>query len=78
MTEQTSNTSINDEEFNRTSLQLLGITFQLSGDVQNVRASYDTILDRVAKWGAFANLIFAIFCVIFLAYNRKKFYERHP
>jgi hypothetical protein len=76
--EQTSNTTINDLEKNRTSLQMLGITFQLSGEIQHVRASYETILDRVSKWGAFSNLIFTILCIFFLSFNRKKFYERHP
>ena len=59
-------------------MDLFSISFQLSGQVEHVRASYDNLLDRVAKWGAFANLVFTIFCIIFLAYNRKKFYERHP
>ena len=77
-TEQTSNTSINDIESDRESLQMLGVSFMLSATVLEVRVAYTTLLDRVAKWGAFFNVLFAVFAIVFLAYNKKKFYKKNP
>ncbi len=57
---------------------MLGITFQLSAQTLNVRVNYSTLLDHVAKWGAFFNVLFAIFAIFFLAYNKKKFYQKNP
>lgn len=57
---------------------MLGITFQLASQVLNVRVSYTTLLDHVAKWGAFFNVLFAVFAIIFLAYNKKRFYQKNP
>lgn len=57
---------------------MLGITFQLASQVLSVRVTYTTLLDHVAKWGAFFNVLFAVFAIFFLAYNRKKFYEKNP
>jgi hypothetical protein len=59
-------------------LELLGINFQLAAEVLNVRVTCVTFLDHVAKWGAFFNVLFAIFAIIFLAYNREKFYKKNP
>lgn len=57
---------------------MLGITFQLSAQINEVRVSYVTLLDHVAKWGAFFNVLFAGFALFFLAYNKKKFYSKNP
>lgn len=57
---------------------MLGITFQLAAQVLKVRVVYSTILDHVAKWGAFFNVLFAVFAIIFLAYNKNRFYEKNP
>ena len=57
---------------------MLGITFQLTAQVLEVRATYSTLLDHVAKWGAFFNVLFAAFAIFFLAYNKKKFYRKNP
>lgn len=57
---------------------MLGITFQLAAQVIDVRVVYVTLLDHVAKWGAFFNVLFAIFAICFLAYNQEKFYKRNP
>lgn len=78
ITEQSSNTSFNDDELKRSSLEMLSIVFQLSADVQIIRMSYLTILDHLAKWGAFFNLLFTIFAIFLLGYNRRKFYEKNP
>lgn len=53
---------------------MLGINYQLSAQILNVRVVYSTLLDHVAKWGAFFNVLFAVFAIIFLAYNKKRFY----
>lgn len=29
-------------------------------------------------WGAFWGVLFAIFAIIFLTYNKKKFYKKNP
>lgn len=76
--EQTSDTSINDEEKKRYPLEMLGITFQLASQVLSVRVTYTTFLDHVAKWGAFFNVLFAVFAIFFLAYNKNKFYQKNP
>jgi hypothetical protein len=57
---------------------MLGITYQLAAQTLNVRVVYTTLLDHVAKWGAFFNVLFAVFAIFFLAYNKNKFYQRNP
>lgn len=57
---------------------MLSITFQLAPQIQNIRMSYDTIFDQVAKWGAFFNVLFTFFALFFLGYNRRKFYKKNP
>ena len=57
---------------------MIGVTFQLSPQVRHVRVSYDDIFDQIAKWGAFFNVMFTVFALIFLAYNKKKFYRKNP
>lgn len=57
---------------------MLGITFQLAAQALDVRVVYVTFLDHVAKWGAFFNVLFAIFAIFFLAYNKDKFYKKNP
>ena len=51
---------------------------QLSGKVVNVKASYQTILEMLTAWWQFANLMLAIFTLVVLAYNAKKFYTKYP
>lgn len=57
---------------------MLGISFQLSPQVLNVRVTYKTLIDVLSLWGAFWGVLFAIFAIIFLTYNRKKFYKKNP
>ncbi len=57
---------------------MLGIQFQLSPQILNVRVTYRTLLDHIAMWGAFWGVLFAIFALLFLSYNRKKFYKKNP
>ena len=72
--EQTSNVQPYDAD----TKDLLGLQFQLAPQVLNVRVAYSTLLDRIAKWGAFWGVLFAVFAIIFLTYNRKKFYRKNP
>ena len=77
ITELTSNVTETYDE-NAIPLEMLGITFQLSPQIVNIRMSYDTIFDQVAKWGAFFNVLFTLFAIVFMQYNRRKFYSRNP
>jgi len=52
MTEQTSDVSLNALN-DTTPLHLLGVSFQLSPQVLNVRVTYSSLIDHVSMWGAF-------------------------
>ena len=56
----------------------MGITFQLSAQTLEAKVTYSTLLDHVAKWGAFFNVLFGVFAIFFLAYNKKRFYQKNP
>jgi uncharacterized membrane protein len=77
MVEQTSDVSLNSLN-ETTPLHLLGIYFQLSPQVLNVRVAYSSLIDHISMWGAFWGVLFAVFAIIFLTYNRKKFYKKNP
>jgi hypothetical protein len=51
---------------------------QLSPLIINNRVSFSTLIDHVSKWGAFWGVLFAIFALFFLSYNKKKFYKKNP
>ena len=51
---------------------------QLSGNVVNIKAKYQSSLDVLAMWWQFTNLMFGIFALALLGYNTKKFYEKYP
>lgn len=55
-------------------MDLLGIVLQLAPEIQVVRMNYLTIVDYIAKWGAFASVLFTVFALVLLRYNRQKFY----
>jgi hypothetical protein len=57
---------------------MLGLQFQLAPQVLNVRVSYSSLIDHVSLWGAFWGVLFALFAIIFLTYNKKKFYKKNP
>lgn len=78
ITQAISNVTANDYRKNLEPLNMLGINFQLSPQMMNVRVSYVTLLDHVSKWGAFFNVLFAVFALFFLAYNKNKFYKKNP
>jgi len=56
----------------------IAFNFQLSPLILNNRVSFKTLLDHVSMWGAFWGVLFALFALFFLSYNRKKFYAKNP
>ena len=56
----------------------IAFNFQLSPLILNNRISFKTLLDHVSLWGAFWGVLFAVFALFFLSYNRKKFYAKNP
>jgi hypothetical protein len=56
----------------------LSFNFQLSPTITNNRITVTTLLDRVSLWGAFWGVLFAVFALLFLSYNRRKFYKKNP
>ena len=78
ITEQTSDVTANAEMYNTVPLEMMGIQFQLSPTIINVRVSYSNLLDHVGKWGGFCNALFTLFAIFFLRYNRDKFYKKNP
>jgi hypothetical protein len=75
--EQTSNVSY----FSTSGLNnqpALSFSMQLSPLILNSRISFSTLLDHVSMWGAFWGVLFALFALLFLGYNRKKFYKKNP
>lgn len=56
----------------------LAFNFQLSPNIMNNRVSFKTLIDHVSLWGATWGVLFAIFAIFFLTYNRKKFYAKNP
>jgi len=63
---------------NTNNTDAIAFNFQLSPQITNNRVSFQTLLDRISKWGAFWGVLFAIFAILFLSYNRKKFYNKNP
>lgn len=56
----------------------IAFNFMLSPTILNNRIAYKTLLDTLSLWGAFWGVLFAVFALFFLSYNRKKFYEKNP
>jgi hypothetical protein len=56
----------------------IAFNMQLSPDILNNRISFDNLINHVSLWGAFWGVLFAIFAIFFLSYNRSKFYKKHP
>lgn len=57
---------------------LAPVIYCLTKSVKVTKIAYSTLIDHVAQWGALWGVEFTIFAVFFLAYNRKKFYEKNP
>lgn len=56
----------------------IAFNFQLSPLIVNNRVTFATLLDHVSLWGAFWGVLFAVFALFFLSYNRRKFYKNNP
>mgnify|MGYP006339408107 CR=1 FL=1 len=61
-----------------TNTDAIAFNFMLSPTILNNRISYKTLLDTLSLWGAFWGVLFAVFALFFLSYNRRKFYEKNP
>ncbi len=44
----------------------------------NNRVTYQTLIDHISLWSAFFGVLFSFSALIFLNFNRKKFYNRNP
>lgn len=76
--EQSSNVVLNAKADKIEPLDMLGVQFQLAPQILNVRVNYRTLIDHISMWGAFWGVLFAVFALLFLTYNRKKFYKKNP
>jgi len=56
----------------------IAFNLQLSPMIVNNRISFETLIDHISLWGAFWGVLFAIFAIFFLSYNKKKFYKKNP
>ena len=56
----------------------IAFNMQLSPIIINNRVAFSTLLDHVSMWGALWGVLFAVFALLFLSYNRKKFYKKNP
>lgn len=64
--------------YNNTNEDAIAFNMQLSPMIINNRVSFTTLIDHISLWGAFWGVLFAIFALFFLSYNRKKFYKKNP
>ena len=64
--------------YNNTDNDVVSLSFRLSDEVLKNRVSCETLLDRLSLWGAFWGVVFAVFGLLFLRYNREKFYKKNP
>jgi hypothetical protein len=51
---------------------------QLSSTKIINRVTRSTLIDHISMWGALWGVLFAVFGLIFLSYNRSKFYRKNP
>ena len=56
----------------------IAFNFQLSPNILNNRISFKSSIDHISMWGAFWGVLFAVFAIFFLNYNRRKFYKKNP
>jgi hypothetical protein len=63
---------------NASNTDAIAFNLQLAPNILHNRVSYSTIIDHVSMWGAFAGVLFSAFAFYFLAFNRRKFYNKNP
>jgi hypothetical protein len=59
-------------------LNTLSISLQLSPRVTKVEVHYETFITHLSLWGALWGILFSLFALAFLGYNRNKFRKEHP
>ena len=64
--------------YNNSNQDAIAFNMQLSPLIINNRVSFTTLLDHISLWGAFWGVLFAVFALFFLSYNRRKFYKKNP
>jgi hypothetical protein len=57
---------------------MFSISILLSSQARTVEIVYSTSIDHIAIWGAFWGVLFSVFALFFLAYNRNQFYKKRP
>ena len=62
--------------YNDTSL--FSISVLLSSQAKTIEVVYTTSIEHISLWGAFWGVLFGIFAIIFLAYNKRQFYRKRP
>jgi hypothetical protein len=69
---QTSNVSINDK------FDMLSISILLNSERRVNEVVYSTLIEHISLWGAFWGVLFSLFALYFLMFNRKMFYNKTP
>jgi len=59
-------------------MNMLSISFMLSPTSYVYEIHYQTIITHISLWGALWGVLFSIFGLIFLGYNRNKFRKERP
>ena len=61
-----------------TNTDAIAFNMQMAPQMVINKISYTTIIDHVSKWGALFGVLFSVFGLLFLSFNRKKFYHKNP
>lgn len=59
-------------------MNMLSISFMLSPKSFVYEVHYQTIITHISLWGALWGVLFSIFAIVFLGYNRNKFRKERP
>lgn len=59
-------------------MNTLSVSFLLSPRAYVYEIHYQTILTHISLWGALWGVLFSIFAIVFLGYNRNKFRKERP
>ena len=56
----------------------MSVSMIISSKINNFEIHFETLLAKLSLWGASMSVVFAIFAICFLAYNRRKFLRHNP
>jgi hypothetical protein len=59
-------------------MNMFSIGILLSPRANVYEVHYQTILTHISLWGALWGVLFSIFAIVFLGYNRNKFRKERP